>query len=318
MARTISVIIPVYNGSATIKRCLDACLDQDGMDPDDYEIIVIDNGSTDTTVDVVRNYMRNHTNIVLVNEGMRSSYAARNKGISISQGRYLVFTDADCIPSNKWLSSYLKCVERIESSGERSFLIGGAIEVVIKDGNNAWEVYDKVHFLNQEIFVMKKGFAATANLLVERSVFESVGPFNCNLVSGGDLEFGKRATEKFNIYYCPEAKIYHDSRDTMQRVLKKNYRIAFGFAQLHMVKYHKKIPGREIIRHLIPNIGLLKPEYFPRFVPETSYSIPEGNGLRLKLFIIDILSRILQFLGRCDGNRYDAETGPVSKRIQGC
>ena len=78
MAVTVSIIIPAYNSGSRIANCLDACLGQEGVSDIDYEVIVVDNGSTDRTRDVVKEYTEKYANITLETEDKKSSYAARN------------------------------------------------------------------------------------------------------------------------------------------------------------------------------------------------------------------------------------------------
>jgi glycosyltransferase involved in cell wall biosynthesis len=304
MSNTISVIIPVYNAENTIDRCLKACLNQAGIDENSYEIIVVDNASTDSTQKLLKDYANKYDKIKYVHESKRSSYAARNKGIKKASGKYLIFVDIDNVPVKTWLSSYMDYSKKLEQNGVRSFLIGGAVEVKIQNENNAYEVYDKLNFLDQERLVKQEKFAVTANLLVERGVFELVGEFDSDLISGGDREFGQRASAKFRIYYSPKAKVTHFARNSFKKLMNKNYRIAIGFAQEHY-KYHGyHLPAKVIFRQMIPNLGYLNKELFPRLTVNTTRSIPSAKVMRLKLFYIDILSRYFQLLGRTDGRKY--------------
>lgn len=91
----LSFIIPTYNASGTIKRCLDSiyAFTNKGLD---FEIIVIDDCSTDSTVELVEDYANNHANIVLLRqpENHRQG-AARNRGVAVACGKYIVFVDSD-------------------------------------------------------------------------------------------------------------------------------------------------------------------------------------------------------------------------------
>jgi len=304
MSKTISVIIPVYNGEKTIDRCLAACLNQAGIDKDSYEIIVVDNASTDSTPKLLKRYAKKYTKIKYVYESKRSSYAARNCGMKKATGKYLIFTDIDNIPTKTWLSSYMDYSKKLEQKGVKSFLIGGAVNVKIQNENNAYEVYDKLNFLDQERLVKHESFAVTANILVERGVFDSVGEFDSDLISGGDREFGHRASSKFKLYYSPKAKVIHFARNNFKEIMSKNYRIAIGFAQEYYKLHSKHMPSKIILRQMIPNLGYLNKGLFPRLTVNTTRLIPSANAMRLKLFYIDIISRYFQLLGRTDGRKY--------------
>lgn len=89
----LSIIIPYYNGENYIATCLDSLLDQD-MKEDEYEIIVVDDGSTHS-LDVLFSYIDKHQNIKYVKQKNARQSAARNKGLSNAQGEYVFFCDCD-------------------------------------------------------------------------------------------------------------------------------------------------------------------------------------------------------------------------------
>lgn len=85
----LSVIIPVYNCAPVIERCLDS------IDYPDAEIIVVDDGSTDASVDVLKKYIETHSNVRLIQKENGGVSSARNAGIEVATGKYLMFVDAD-------------------------------------------------------------------------------------------------------------------------------------------------------------------------------------------------------------------------------
>ena len=92
---TVSFIIPAYNANKTINRCLESIYSL-GLPENDYEIIIIDDASTDNTTDIVQNHLNTHDNVTLLRqcENHRQG-AARNRGITVAKGEFIVFVDSD-------------------------------------------------------------------------------------------------------------------------------------------------------------------------------------------------------------------------------
>lgn len=90
----LSIVIPVYNLEKYIERCLDSCLDQN-LDKDLYEIICVDDGSSDGTYDILENYSAKYTNVKVVHTKNQGVVKARNHGLTLVQGEYIWFVDGD-------------------------------------------------------------------------------------------------------------------------------------------------------------------------------------------------------------------------------
>ena len=90
--KMVSIIIPVYNSELSISKSLDSVFMQDVLEK---EIICIDDGSTDSSIDIIRDYQKNHPEIVLLQQENMGAGAARNKGLKYASGRYVSFLDSD-------------------------------------------------------------------------------------------------------------------------------------------------------------------------------------------------------------------------------
>lgn len=90
----LSIIVPVYNTEKYIENCLDSLLEQD-IDKSMYEIICINDGSTDGSLPILEEYAERYDNIVLINKSNEGVSIARNLGLEKSKGRYIWFIDSD-------------------------------------------------------------------------------------------------------------------------------------------------------------------------------------------------------------------------------
>lgn len=242
-----SIIIPVYNDPDGIRKALDQLVIQ-FYPNNSYEIIVGDNGSTDSTSQVIQDYCERYPDMVrmVIEDKIQSSYAARNKGIEIARGEILAFTDSDCIPEINWLFEGVKALRKNDASCG-----GGRISFFFKsDIPNIYEHFDSGRKLNQEAFVKKSGFAATANFFIQSEMLERYGLFRPDLISGGDYEFGRRLTSRgVKMIYIPNAIVKHPARTTLRGILTKSRRIAEGEKQLQNLGLyeHRKISWRQLL-----------------------------------------------------------------------
>src|SRR5579864_3689500 len=99
---SVSIIIPTFNGGARIADCLGALVKQTAGR--DAEIVVVNDGSTDNTADVVARY----TGVRLVSQSNAGPAAARNRGALEARGTIILFTDDDCVPMPDWLDGMLE------------------------------------------------------------------------------------------------------------------------------------------------------------------------------------------------------------------
>lgn len=105
----LSIIIPVYNRSSTIIRCLDS------IDYKDAEIIVVDDGSTDSSAIIVTEYIKDHPNVRLIKKENGGVSSARNAGIESADGKYVMFIDADDYIVPGGISRVLELAEKSDS-----------------------------------------------------------------------------------------------------------------------------------------------------------------------------------------------------------
>ncbi|GEP50384.1 hypothetical protein FNO01nite_10560 [Flavobacterium noncentrifugens] len=90
----VSIVVPVYNVERYLARCLDSLLDQD-LQERDYEIVIVNDGSPDKSLDIATHYAQKHQNIKVISQQNQGLSGARNTGIDHASGKYLFFVDSD-------------------------------------------------------------------------------------------------------------------------------------------------------------------------------------------------------------------------------
>jgi glycosyltransferase involved in cell wall biosynthesis len=224
----ISVVVPFRNGRTDLPQLLER-LTRQTLAADRYEVIMVDDCSTDDSAEWLRKQLAARSQppvITLISSAQHGgSYAARNLALPKARADALAFTDADCQPDPAWL-------ERGLAALADSPRVAGAIVLERSRPDSIVEMIDASRFLRQEHFVANEGFGATANLFVRREVFTAVGEFDASLQSGGDYEFGQRAGRGgFPITYAADASVRHHCRRTLTALFRKAHRVGFGFGQ---------------------------------------------------------------------------------------
>ncbi|WP_396612629.1 glycosyltransferase [Haloferax sp. S1W] len=221
----VSVIIPVYNDPKGIADTLSALTKQTYPD-ERLELLPVDNGSTDRTREVIRQFAADNEIVELVVEDeIQGSYAARNAGIERASGEILAFVDADMYMDETWLET------AVDAAGDAPY-IGCNVELVVDGDATLAAKFDAQTAFPVERYIAEQQYAPTCCLLVRRSVVEDVGPFDAMLVSGGDSEFGNRVAQAgYEQQFASEATLYHPVRDSFSSLVKKELRVGRGLCQ---------------------------------------------------------------------------------------
>jgi glycosyltransferase involved in cell wall biosynthesis len=225
----VTVIVPTYNDRRHLQTCLNA-LKKQNFPKGQYEVLIVDNGSSQPPRDVVASY---GNGCKLLHESKRGSYAARNKAIRYAKGIVLAFTDTDCIPDPNWL----KCGVDAVISNRQIGLVGGRIKTDFVAGvrRNMYSLYDYCFAFPQDLYVNKGQFAATANMFTRMDVIERVGAFDDELMSSGDKAWGNKVYNAgLRVQYAEDAVVIHPPRDSFLEHRKKIVRVARGLEVYHI------------------------------------------------------------------------------------
>jgi glycosyltransferase involved in cell wall biosynthesis len=229
----VSIVIPCLNGSKTIVRLIHSLQRQILPQGTRLEIIVVDNGSTDGTPDLIEELP-----VRLVREGVRGPAAARNAGVRASSGEVIIFLDADTrASSEKLVLEHLRTLDLSPHIG----IAGGAISpdpeqkslVAFAENMTAlfnWHDRTPSRFLSFQPF---------GNLAFRREVFERVGPLDEGLLFLEDFEWNSRVRGLgYNIYFNAHAGVYLNGRESLWEALKKFYAWGLNIRETY-------VPGRE-------------------------------------------------------------------------
>ena len=108
-----SFIIPVYNTEEYVGICIKSLLEQD-ISKDEYEIICVNDGSSDGSLEVLEQFSRNYTNVIVINQKNSGVCASRNKGLDAARGEYIWFIDSDDFIQKNILGTLMKLVKETQ------------------------------------------------------------------------------------------------------------------------------------------------------------------------------------------------------------
>ena len=200
----VSVVVPVYNSAGTIRECLDSLLSQSYKD---MEIIVVDDGSTDGTRDIVRGFP-----VKLIAVDHQGPSHARNVGIRKARGQIVGFAEGDAVYDKDYLA---RLVVHFADAD-----VGGVIgPYFVKNPHNfltrCKDVERRTHFLEYSPFT---------GWVYRKAVLETIGYFDERLSCGEDVDVGIRTRKAgFKIVYEPDARWWHEEPESWSELLKRQF-----------------------------------------------------------------------------------------------
>jgi glycosyltransferase involved in cell wall biosynthesis len=218
-ARSASIIIPTFNGASRIGNCLDSLVNQ--TTDRDIEILVVDDGSTDNTANLVRSY----SSVRLISQANAGPASARNRGALEATGKILLFTDDDCVPMPDWLDAMLKPFQDSDVVGAKGIyrthqqsLAARFVQIEYEDKYRMMAGLPSIDFID----TYSAGFRR--DRFLEMAGYDTSFPVAC----AEDVELSYRMSARgWKMKFVPAAIVYHTHPDTFLRYLKKKYKFAF-------------------------------------------------------------------------------------------
>lgn len=198
---TISVIIPMYNSERTIEKALNSVLGQ--TYPARYQIIVVDDGSSDRSAELVERYAETHpsADIRLIRKPNGGVSSARNAGMKAATGQWIALLDSD----DQWLPDKTKIQMEILSRHPQIDLLGSNVNS--ERTRILWKLKDKLSPIRPwELFI--KWHPSTPTVIFRRSVVEETGYYNEAMSHGEDGEFLLRICMLKNCWFTPEHLVF--------------------------------------------------------------------------------------------------------------
>ncbi len=250
----ISAIVCTYNGASMLPGALDSLINQ-SLPTDQYEVIVIDNASTDGTRAVVEEYARRSNILRYVYEPNQGLSRARNRGIKEARSEILAFIDDDAKASTKWLKTAVRCFEEVRPG---PIAVGGPILPLYDAPKPDWFNDREGSFIVAESqrFLEPYEFFSGSNMIFHRRFFQIYGNFDPLLgVKGDILAFGedrdifqrvwKTENNHRALFYTPRLAVYHSVPDYKMSVRYQMKR-AFYIGKDHFSSYPPKSLNRKI------------------------------------------------------------------------
>jgi glycosyltransferase involved in cell wall biosynthesis len=265
MKPLISIIIPTYNVSRFIDQTLESIFDQEVTD---YEIIVVDDGSTDATQSILKTYKNRISYCCQENRGPA---AARNVGIKMAKGKYIAFQDGDDL----WPNNKLKLQIDLMDSHPDVGLLSGDMQRFSGEHVNVSSMFKKYgfdrNFFGDDFYVVdayKKiyiqgNYIPTGTVILRRNCLENVGYFDEGLRHSEDLDLWLRISLHYRLAYSREIWLLRrDHEINLTGDTESMNTSLIKVLEKHEEQYasyitHNDIDSNKVISEKFRNIGYL-------------------------------------------------------------
>ncbi len=227
----VSVIVPTLNEERHIGACIDS-IKKCGYPIHNYEIIVVDNGSTDSTVERVRSY-----GITVLVDTTKTVAGLRNLGSSKAKGDIYAFLDADCRVAKYWAKNGVSVLR------DRAVGMAGSLLGIPQEANWIEKTW-YLHLRSRENGQGDVKYINSGNCFVRKEVYEELGGFSEELCSGEDVDLCKRITDKgYKIIACGGIHAIHFGYPgTLTEFVKREAWHGIGAARSNISSFWRSKP----------------------------------------------------------------------------
>ncbi|MFN8596407.1 MAG: glycosyltransferase [Anaerolineae bacterium] len=284
-----SIIVPAYQAETTLPHCLAALQDQT-LDRAVYEIIVVDDGSTDGTAAVAERALSSPDRVIRAPHGGPAQ--ARNIGAKAAQGELLVFTDADCEPVHDWLAQITAPFKDPTISGAKGAYRTRQRALIARFVQQEYQ--DKYDRLAQQPTI---DFVDTYSAAYRRAVFEAAGGFDSALIMDEDQELSFRlAAQGHKLIFAPHAIVYHQHVTSAWKYARRKYGV--GYWKALVIKQHPSKARRDshtpqVVKFQMGALALALPTTLLALLGLPSV-VPLALWLALILSMLPLLAKIAQ------------------------
>jgi len=223
----VTAVVAAFNEEGHIEKCLHDLLAQDGLDGT-VEILVIDGGSQDRTVELVKRFIEPGDPVALLHNPKRLQVHAWNMGARAAKAQYVALISAHTEYSSDYLAS---CIHALEATGAANV---GGIQVPVGQGH----VGGVIAWAMQSPFAIGNGrfrYASTAEfvdhvftIFLKRSTFEAMGGYDESFAVNEDCEFDYRLRKAGHTIYCtPAIKVKYHARPSIPSLARQMYRYGY-------------------------------------------------------------------------------------------
>jgi glycosyltransferase involved in cell wall biosynthesis len=231
----VSVVVPARNAADTLGQCLDALLVQSEAG-ESYEVIVVDDGSSDDTRDVASSRP-----VRVLSQKHEGPAAARNRGVEEARGQIVLFTDADCVPAASWVSEMTRPFLDAEIVGVKGAYCTRQAGIVPRFVQCEYEErYQRMARLKRIDFI------DTYSAGYRRAVLRSAGGFDTRYPSASveDQELSFRLAEQgHQMVFNPLAVVYHRHPETVRAYFTRKFNI--GYWKVRLLRSHPQKAVRD-------------------------------------------------------------------------